>query len=200
MLRSATVAIALMASCADAMNAQQKVPSCPTKPGLYAASGNTWTEIPREPDPITNYSPGYLLVRTTRELPGERAFVTLKVPVLLCAVAVTSNTSFSLEKAKLKKGTRQIVQSGNFHEGKGSQSQTIATLTDEENNVHVLTRDLTPGQYVLVMHGAFMPPKQLSTGNTQADAAAQAIANTNALTQSFASASGPGVLFGFGID
>ncbi len=198
------IVVTLLCGASLHLAAQETPKPCPTKPGLYAASAKGWSELPREPDPVSRISPGFMTANVTKELPGEKAFTTLTIPVEFCAVGASNGSSFHLEKVKVKKGVRLFVQSGNFHEKGGAQSQNIASITDDQGNVHLLTNGLTSGQFVLVMHGAFAPPAKpiVATGNAQADAANAAIASTTALTQSLmaSSMSSAGILFGFGIN
>jgi hypothetical protein len=175
---------------------------CPTKPGIYAKTNVAWTELPREANPVTTFKPNYFnpaLPKTNKEFAGEKAFITLHTPLQLCAVGVSANASFSLEKAVAKKGTRTIVQIGNFHDNKGSQSQAVGIVTDDQGNIHLLTSDLKPGQYILVMLGSFKPVPKQSSGNAQTDATTAMMESTTAMVQSIGTGN-QGINFGLGIE
>ncbi len=193
--------VGLNASVAQAQDST----SCPIKPGVYAKMNDKWTEIPREADPITTIKPNFLnpaLPKTRKEFAGEMAFASLHNPLQLCAVGASAGASFSLEKAEAKKGTRTIVrigQVGDFHNKKGSQSQAMGSLTDEQGNVHLMTTALSQGQYILVMLGTFKPMPKSPSSNSQADATAAMMESTTALVQSMANGN-QRINFGFGID
>ncbi len=199
--RVAVGVFAVIGLCAMGVQAQS-LTSCPTKPGVYAKTNDTWTEIPREADPVTTIKPNFLypmLPKTNKEFAGERAFVNLRNPLQLCAVGVSVNASFSLEKAVAKKGTRTIVRMGDFHSHKASQPQAVASLTDEQGNIHLMTTALQQGQYILVMLGTFTPMPKAASANPQADATAAMMESTNAMVQSLVNTN-QGINFGLGIE
>jgi hypothetical protein len=199
--RLAAFIIASSSFCVSLTHAQDKM-ACPTKPGIYAKTSETWTELPREANPVTTYKPNYLnpaLPKTNKEFAGDKAFVTLHTPLQLCAVGVSTNATFSLEKAIVKKDTRTIVQIGNFHDNKASQSQAVGIVTDDQGNIHLLTNSLKPGQYILVMIGSFKPVPKPTSGNAQTDATTAMMESTTAMVQSL-SAGNLGINFGIGIE
>jgi hypothetical protein len=199
--RIALSVFAVIALCATGVQAQILI-SCPTKPGVYAKTNDSWTELPREADPVTTIKPNFLypmLPKTNKEFAGERAFVNLHNPLQLCAVRVSANASFSLEKAVAKKGTRTIVRMGDFHSHKALQSQAVASLTDEQGNIHLMTTALQQGQYILVMLGTFTAMPKATSANPQADATAAMMESSAAMVQSIMNTN-QGINFGLGID
>ena len=181
--------------------AQTSTIPCPEKAGIYFSSTKEWIELPQEANPVTTYKPNFLspaLPKTNKEFAGEKAFITLHNPVQLCVVNASSGASFSLEKAVAKKGTRTIVQVGDFHSNKGAQSQAMASITDAQGNIHLMTATLFPGQYMLVMLGGFKPIPKPATGNAQADAMTAAMDSSAAVVAAISRTQG--LSFGFGIE
>ena len=108
MFKSGRLLIALATLASVNSRARAQTTACPIRPGLYASLASGWKEVPREANPITTYKPNYLspaLVKMNKEFAGDKAFITLRVPLELCAVGVTANSSFSLEKANVRKGS-----------------------------------------------------------------------------------------------
>ncbi|MGI4756120.1 MAG: hypothetical protein ACRYGF_04640 [Janthinobacterium lividum] len=170
-------------------------PRCPTKPGLYALLDAVWQEVPREAVPVNNYKPGFMLPNISKELAGEKAFISIRNPAKFCVSGSTSAATYSLERAKVKHGTREFVQSGSFRNSGENQSQGLASITDEDGFTHLLVRELKVGQYVIWMHGTFKEPTKKIEGDPSTAAMTAAIAAAQSI-----SSGTQGFLFAFGVD